>query len=100
MGLIHKGKADEAVALDAPDLQREWRDLPPQERATLAGVMRAISQSAEAHAANIAAHGRLTVAGDSVTLTATKSQRDASGSSSETFTQHFRLDQSHCAVTR
>jgi hypothetical protein len=100
MGLTHAGKVEEAVALGTPDLQQEWRELPSQERATIVDLMRTMSRSSDAHAADIAAHGRLAVAGDSATLTITKSLRDASGSSSETFTQRFLLDQSRCAITQ
>lgn len=100
MGLIHAGNADAAVALGTPELQQEWRALPADERTELLGLMGALSQSAEDHAADIAAHGRLAVTGDTATLTIIKSRREPDVSSTETFTQRFSLNGTGCAIAR
>jgi len=51
-------------------------------------------------AADIKAHGLLTVAGNSATLTVKKTRKDADGSSTETMTQSFELDGSKCSISR
>ena len=66
----------------------------------MTGMMKAMSQSAADFSADIKAHGLLTVAGNSATLTVRKTHKDASGSSTETMTQSFELDGSKCAISR
>jgi hypothetical protein len=100
MGLVHEGRMADAVKLGTPELQAEWRSMPAAERDMLAGMMKAMSQSAADFSADIEAHGLLEVDGGSATLTVTKSRKDGSGSSSETMTQRFALNGADCAIAR
>lgn len=100
MGLVHQGNVEEAVKLGTPALQAQWRSKPAGDRDMMAGMMKAMSPSAGAFSANIKAHGLLTVAGSSATLTVKKTPKDKSGSSTETMTQTFELDGARCAIAR
>ncbi|MGE5152562.1 MAG: hypothetical protein ACM3ST_00975 [Bdellovibrio bacteriovorus] len=100
MGLVHDGRMADAVKLGTPELQAQWSSMPAAERDMMAGMMKAMSQSAADFSADIKAHGVLTVAGGTATLTVKKTRQDASGSATETMTQSFQIAGSNCAIAR
>jgi hypothetical protein len=100
MGLVHQGKMEEAVKLGTPELQAQWRSMPAADRDMMAGMMKAMSQSATDFSADIKSHGQLAVTGKSATLTVKKSHQDKNGSSTETLTQSFELKGANCLIAR
>ena len=100
MGLLHAGKIDEANKLSTKEMQDQWKKMPEKDRTMMSGMMTATAQSEQEYAADIKAAGVLVIDGSDATLTVQKKSKDASGSSTSTMTQKFKLDGGQCLVSR
>lgn len=98
MGLVHAGKMDEAVLLGTPEMQQQWKAMPADDRKMMSGMMKEMSQTSEAFAADIKTYGVLTVDGAKATLAVKRVQKDANGSSTETTTQSYAIDAKGCWI--
>ena len=100
MGLVHAGKIEDANKLATKEMQDEWKAMPAKDRTMMAGMMKAMSQTDVQFATDIKAHGLLVVDGQAATLTVEKKTNDASGTSTSTTTQKFKLDGGQCLISR
>jgi hypothetical protein len=100
MGFVHAGKMDDANKLSTKEMQAQWTSMPAKDRTMMSGMMKDMSETEEQYAAEIKANGLLVIDGQSATLTVQKKTKDASGSSTSTVTQNFRLDGGQCLVSR
>jgi hypothetical protein len=100
MGLVHAGKMEEAVQLGTAEMQEQWQALPAEERQMMSGMMKEMSKPEAEYSAEIEALGLLVVEGPAATLTVEKKTEDASGTSTETMTQRYALDESGCRISR
>jgi len=100
MGLLHAGKFDEANKLTTKEMQDRWQAMPAKDRAMMSDMSKEMSQTEAQYAADIKANGVLVVNGAAATLTVKKTTKDASGSSTSTTTQEFRMTGSECLVSR
>lgn len=100
MGLVHAGRMDEAVQLGTAEMQEQWKAMPAEDRQMMSEMMKEMSQTEEAYSAEIEAHGLLVVEGPVATLTVEKKTEDASGTSTETMTQRYAIDDSGCLISR
>jgi hypothetical protein len=100
MGLIHAGKMEEATKLGTKEMQDGWKALPAKDRTMMAGMMKDMSESTAQFSAEITASGLLVVEGAGATLTVKKEHKDANGSTSETWTQKYALDNGKCLISR
>jgi hypothetical protein len=100
MGLVHAGKMDDANKLSTKAMQDQWKAMPAKDRTMMSGMMKDMSQTEEQFSADIKANGVLVVDGQSATLTVQKKTKDASGTSTSTTTQEFKLDGGECLVSR
>jgi hypothetical protein len=100
MGLVHAGKMEEATKLGTKEMQDEWKAMPEADRKMMSGMMKEMSKTEEQFAADIKASGLLVVEGDSATMTIKQEHKDANGSSTETMTQHYKIDGAKCWITR
>ncbi len=99
MGLVHDGKIDEATKLGTPEMQQQWQAMPADDRKMMSGMMKEMSVTAEAFAADIKAHGLLVIDGAKGTLTVKQEHKDKNGSSTETTTQNYLIDAKGCWIT-
>ena len=99
MGLVHAGKMEEANKLTTKDMQEQWKAMPASDRMMMSGMMKAMSQTEGQYAADIKSYGVLALDGQNGTLTVKKEVKNKDGTSSETVTQHFRIDGSECLVS-
>jgi hypothetical protein len=99
MSLVHAGKMADAVKLGTPEMQKEWMALPASDRDMMTKMMQATAKSDAEFSAAIKAAGVLEIAGDTGTLTITQEHKDANGSSTETFTEQFKIDGATCWIT-
>jgi hypothetical protein len=100
MGLVHAGKTDEANKLTTKELQDRWNAMPDKDRTMMSGMMKDLSKTEAQFAAEITADGVLTVDSPNATLTLKKTTKDASGTSTSTTTQNFKLDGGECLISR
>ena len=100
MGLVHAGKMDDANLLSTKEMQDQWKGMPAKDRTMLLGMMKGMSQTEEQFAADIKAIGVLVVDGQAATLTLKKTTKDASGTSTSTTTQSFKVDGGQCLISR
>ena len=100
MGLLKAGKIDEANKLSTKEMQDRWKAMPAKDREMMTKMAMGMSESEAQHSAGIKAGGVLVIDGDKGTLTVTKKTQDASGSSTNTTTQEFRLNGGECLVGR
>ena len=100
MGLVNAGKMEEANKLMTREAQEQWRNMPANDRAMMAGMMKEMSQTEAQFASEIKANGLLTVDGGNATLVVKKTTKNASGSSTSTMTQKFKVDGGQCLITR
>jgi len=100
MGLTHAGKMDDANKLSTKAMQDQWKAMPEKDRTMMSGMMKDMSQTEEQYSADIKASGVLVVDGQDATLTVQKKTKDASGSSTSTTTQAFKIDGGQCLVSR
>ncbi|MFO1305711.1 MAG: hypothetical protein U1F54_18435 [Burkholderiales bacterium] len=100
MGLVNAGKIEDANKLMTRDAQEQWRNMPANDRAMMAGMMKEMSQTEGAFASDIKSNGVLTVDGGNATLVVKKTTKDANGTSTSTMTQKFKLDGGQCLITR
>ena len=100
MGLVHAGKIDDANKLSTKEVQDEWKAMPAKDRTMLTGMMKAMAQTEQQHAADIKAAGVLVVDGQAAVLTIKKTTKDANGSNTSTTTQSFKLDIGQCLISR
>jgi hypothetical protein len=100
MGLVHAGKIDDANKLSTKEMQEQWKNMPAKDRTMMSGMMQEMSQTEEQYAAAIKAGGLLVIVGQDATLTVQKKTTDASGSSTSTTTQKFKLDAGQCLISR
>jgi len=73
--------------------------MPAKDRTMMSGMMKEMSLTSDRYAADIKANGALVVDDASATLTV-KTNKDKSGTSTETITQKFRIDGSQCLISR
>ena len=100
MGLVHEGRMDEANKLSTKEMQEQWKAMPAKDRTMMSGMMKEMSLTSDRYAADIKANGALVVDDASATLTVKKTNKDKSGTSTETITQKFRIDGSQCLISR
>jgi len=100
MGLVHAGKMEEATKLGTKEMQDGWKAMPAKDRTMMTGMMKEMSESTAQFSAEIKASGLLVVEGAGATLTVKKEHKDANGSSSETWTQKYALDNGKCLISR
>ena len=100
MGLVHDGKMEEATKLGTKEMQDGWQAMPAKDRTMMTGMMKEMSESTAQFSGEIKASGLLVVEGAGATLTITKVHKDANGSSSETWTQKYALDNGRCLISR
>lgn len=100
MGLVHAGNMEEANKLTTKEMQDQWKAMPAKDRTMMTGMMKDMSQTEQAYAADIKASGVMVVDGPAATLTVKKTVKDANGSSTTTMTQNFKIDGAQCMITR
>ncbi|HEY1459137.1 MAG TPA: hypothetical protein VGH59_03670 [Casimicrobiaceae bacterium] len=100
MGLVHAGNMEEANKLTTTEMQDQWKAMPAKDRTMMTGMMKDMSQTEQAYAADIKASGVMVVDGPAATLTVKKTVKDANGSSTTTMTQNFKIDGAQCMITR
>lgn len=100
MGMVHAGKMDDANKLSTKAMQDQWKAMPAKDQTMMSGMMKDMSQTEEQYSADIKAGGVLVVDGQDATLTVQKKTKDASGSSTSTTTQAFKIDGGQCLVSR
>ena len=100
MGFIHAGKMDDANKLSTKEMQDQWKAMPAKDRTMMSGMMKDMSQTEEQYATDIKADGLLVVDGQAATLTVKKTTKDASGTSTSTTTQSFKLNGGQCLISR
>lgn len=100
MGLAHAGKMDEANKLSTKEMQDQWKAMPAKDRTMMSGMMKEMSQTEERFSNDIKTDGVLIVDGQAATLTVQKKTKNASGTSTSTMTQNFKLDGGQCLVSR
>lgn len=100
MGLVHAGKFDEGNKLSTKEMQDQWKAMPAKDRAMMSGMAKEMSQTEAQYTADIKAYGVLVVDGQTATLTVKKETKDASGTSTSTTTQSFKLNGSECLISR
>ena len=74
--------------------------MPAKDRTMMSGMMKEMSQTDEQYAADIKTNGLLVVDGQAATLTVKKTTKNASGTSTSTTTQEFKLNGGECLITR
>ena len=99
MGLVHAGKMDDANKLTTKEMQDQWKTMPAKDRTMMTGMMKDMSQTEDAYAADIKANGVLEVDGANAKLTVKKTTKDANGTSTSTMTQSFKIDGGTCLIT-
>ncbi|HEV3459255.1 MAG TPA: hypothetical protein VHG32_22090 [Thermoanaerobaculia bacterium] len=99
MGLVHAGKLDEATKLGTKALQEQWKAMPAKDRQMMSEMMVAVSKPEAQLSAEIKAHGVLVVEGNKATLTVKTEKKDASGTSTETWTEQYAIDGASCWIT-
>lgn len=99
MGLVHAGKMEEATKLGTQEMQDKWKALPAKDRTMMTGMMKEMSESTEQFSGEIKASGLLVVEGAGASLTIKKEHKDKNGSSSETWTQKYALDNGKCLIS-
>lgn len=100
MGLVHDGKMEEANKLTTKQMQDQWKAMPAKDRAMMSGMMKTMSSTEQQFSNDIKANGVLAVNGQDATLTVKKTTKDASGSSTSTMTQKFKIDGPQCMVSQ
>ena len=100
MGLVNTGKVDDANKLTTKEMQEQWKAMPAKDRTMMSGMMKDMSQPEAQYAADIKSSGLLVVDGQAATLTVKKTTKDASGTSTSTTTQAFKLTGNECLVSR
>jgi len=100
MGLVHAGNMEEANKLTTKEMQDQWKAMPAKDRTMMTGMMKDMSQTEQAYAADIKANGVLVVDGSNATLTVKKTEKDKNGSSTSTMTQNFKVDGNQCMIAR
>jgi len=100
MGWVHAGNMEEANKLTTKEMQDQWKAMPAKDRTMMTGMMKDMSQTEQAYAADIKASGVMVVDGPGATLTVKKTVKDANGSSTTTMTQNFKIDGAQCMITR
>ncbi len=100
MGLVHAGKMEEATKLGTKEVQDGWKAMPAKDRTMMTGMMKEMSEPTAQFSAEIKTGGLLVVEGAGATLTVKKEHKDANGSSSETWTQKYALDNGRCLISR
>jgi hypothetical protein len=100
MGMVHAGNMAEANKLTTPEMQAQWKAMPDKDRTMMTGMMKDMSQTEAAYAADIKSNGVLAVDGSNATLTVKKTTKEASGSSTSTQTQKFKIDGGQCMISR
>jgi hypothetical protein len=100
MGLVYAGNMEEANKLTTTEMQDQWKAMPAKDRTMMTGMMKDMSQTEQAYAADIKASGVMVVDGPAATLTVKKTVKDANGSSTTTMTQNFKIDGAQCMITR
>lgn len=100
MGLVHAGKMEEANKLSTKEMQEQWQKMPAKDRDMMSGMMKQMSATEQDFSNDIKSNGVLAIDGQSATLTVKKTTKDNNGTSTDTFTQRFRLDGASCLVNR
>ena len=100
MALANAGKMDEAMKLGTAEMQAEWKAMSAEERTMLSGMMKEMSVPEAEFSAKIKAFGLLVIDGADATLTVKEEHKEASGSSTSTITQKFKVDGASCLISR
>jgi hypothetical protein len=100
MGLVHAGNMAEANKLTTPEMQAQWKAMPDKDRTMMTGMMKDMSQTEAAYAADVKSNGVLTVDGGNANLVVKKTTKDANGTSTTTQTQKFKVDGGTCMITQ
>ena len=100
MGLLHAGKIDEANKLSTKEMQDQWKAMPAKDRAMMTTMAKEMSETEDQFRAAIKANGVLVVDGDAAKLTVQKKTTAASGTSTSTTTQSYKLTGSECMISR
>jgi hypothetical protein len=66
----------------------------------MSGMMKDMSQTSAQYAADIKANGVLVIDGPAARLTVKKTTKDKNSTSTETITQHFKIDGAQCLIGR
>jgi len=99
-GLLHAGKMEDANKLSTKEMQDQYKAMPAKDREMMNGMAKMMSPTEDKFTAMIKASGVLVVDGDKATLTTKTMNKDASGSSTETTTQQFKISGGECLVSR
>lgn len=99
MALVYAGKMDEATKLGTKEMQEQWQKMPVKDRTMMSEMMKAMAQPEPQFSASIKANGLLAVEGNAATLTVKTEHKDASGSSTETWSEKYALDGGACLIT-
>jgi hypothetical protein len=94
------GPSDGLSKLGTKEMQSGWKAMPAKDRTMMTGMMKEMSESTAQFSAEIKASGLLVVESAGATLIVKKEHRDANGSSSETWTQKYALDNGKCLISR
>jgi hypothetical protein len=100
MELVHTGKMEEATKLGTKEMQDQWKAMPAKDRDMMSTMMKEMSEPGAQLSAEIKSNGLLEVEGTGATLTVKKEHKDASGTSSETWSQKYVLDKGACLISR
>jgi hypothetical protein len=100
MGLVHAGNMAEANKLTTPEMQAQWKAMPDKDRTMMTGMMKDMSQTEAAYAADIKSNGVLAVDGSNATLTVKKTTKEGNNTTTSTQTQKFKIDGSQCMISR
>ena len=99
MGLVNAGKMTEAVALGSKKARDEWNAMTADDKKMLTGMMKEMSFTGPEFAADIKKFGKLSIDGESATLTVVQETKDDSGNSRSTLTQRYAREGGEWRVT-
>ena len=99
MAKIHAGKFDEAFALGTPEMLKEWKAVPADQRQMMTEMMQKMTSSEADYKKQIEAGGVLTIDGTKGTLTVTEETKDENGTSKSTQTQNFEIHDKTCLIS-
>lgn len=99
MTLAHAGKFDEAVKLGTQEMQDQWKAMPAADRSMMGSMMKDFSTPPAEFTAAIKSTGVLTVDGKTASLVVKQEHEDKNGSSTQTFTQKYVIDDRGCWIT-
>ena len=99
-GLLNAGKMDEANKLSTKEMQDQYKAMPAKDREMMNGMAKMMSPTEAKFTDMVKSGGVLVVDGQTATLTTKTTTKDKNGSSTETTTQHFKMNGGECLVSR